>query len=77
MHRMKNVTECDECSDCAQELPAGFLSLPRWYCIQRGAYVDPDNGCTFGTPGEVMLGVSDIAVDLNDHEAVWGDRDPE
>ena len=77
MCRMKETTECCHCSDCVQELPAGFLSAPRHYCTQRSAYVDPDDGCTFGVSGETAYGAPDIAVDLNGHEAVWGNRDPE
>lgn len=74
---MKDVIECNSCADCAIERPAGFVSAARHYCIPQRCYVDPDDGCTFGTEGAPRHGCPDVSVCIDSRAAVNGYPLPE
>ena len=59
---MKKTIRCTRCSECARVLPPGFTSQPYLWCTRTSAYVDEDDGCTFGCTGKPMTGTECINV---------------
>ena len=49
---MKQVTRCSRCCNALVRTPAGFNSADQFFCPDRGEWVEPDDGCTFGVHGE-------------------------
>lgn len=47
-----DLTLCFECGLCCVFHTAGFISETYYTCAQWGVMVDPDDACTFGTPGQ-------------------------
>lgn len=69
---MKEITRCIGCSSARWLQVVGFTAVPRLVCTEREGGVDPDDGCTFGIPGEPGRAVKGYDVHLGDHAAVDG-----
>lgn len=69
---MKRVTRCAKCANAAIKLGVGFTNPSELICVDRSGTVDPDDGCTFGVPGEPGNAVDSYDVDLAGDAAVNG-----
>lgn len=72
MPRMKETTRCIGCSSARWLQGVGFTAVPRLVCTERKDAVDPDDGCTFGLPGEPGTAVKGYDVTLGERAAVNG-----
>ena len=68
----RDFVPCCLCSDAAIHTPAGFVSIPEYYCSKFGMPVDQLDGCTFGDPGEPMQGTRYPVTELGPYAAVHG-----
>ena len=53
---MKDVVECVGCACAVLVVGCGFVRNERLVCSMRETDVDPDDGCTFGSPGDPRYG---------------------
>ena len=62
---MKELYTCASCGDCAVKLGFGFTFPDTYICTQRGDEVEPDDGCTLGSPGVPVQAVEACEVDVS------------
>ena len=70
---MRRIVRCSRCSTAAWLLPCGFTSVPRLVCTESGRPVEPDDGCTFGAPGDPGKATDAPDVCISEAAAVMGD----
>lgn len=72
---MREVIPCTECARMAKDYGVGFTSTPKTICTRDTQEVDVDDGCTLGERGRPSYIARDVDVELNGHEAVYGNTE--
>lgn len=66
---MRRVTRCERCQRAAWRAGIGFTATDALVCLDREEDVGPDDGCTFGEPGEPGRAVCGYDVDILAYKA--------
>lgn len=69
---MRRVCRCSRCACALVRTPAGFTATDELFCGDRGSWVEPDDGCTFGSPGQPSRATFGESICIGDDAAKGG-----
>ena len=74
MTNVENITECQNCANCAIDPGVGFMPVLHYSCTLTGRSKHPHGFCDEAAEGTPQIVGQRYDVDLDDHSAVWGSR---